>query len=621
MKCTLMLLTLLAFMGCSDTPSSQNVDGTMLDASAPDGAAMSDTLLPGDTSTVGDSLSSLDSQGAVDTASSDTGTGDAEPVADTTPLPCLCPKPQHCTDAGECADDVCAEGTTTCADLVSQKMCNDDGSAFSLSPCPESEACYLGECVATVCSPDDLPTCEDGDVKSCNSLGTAYILTPCPGGKGCQGGACVAIEPNVILIMDTSGSMNWINDQGIMPDECEGADCPPWSWPAACDDPEEPVTRLGKAKKALQSVVTSEAAKGLRMALQRFPQNQSLLLGAKGPTCGDGGLLGLNTWTADEHQTHELLADKVLGKSLRTVMPVPFASDGTSNVDELLSWIDFEETFETSEKSCNLLPLGCPGEVGDVKACLDGFCAIQTQPELRATGQTPIGRSLFYAGEILRHRVVVQGRACEADVDCDSPHYACVEGACHDAFRKCRPNVIVVFTDGGESVDTWAEIKESSAAFFNPRVQAKRLHYGLGCAGDSDCLNGATCVSDVCTSPELTVADKACHLTDVPCDSNAACSDYKYKCGPAQTCSGECEETGLTFIDTKAGQEVLRDSAGEPIAATVHVVDASKSMTSNSLIAAMGGGQHVSVELENIENLVDAFLPLLDVKVSLGGCQ
>jgi len=382
------------------------------------------------------------------------------------------------------------------------------------------------------------------------------------------------------------------------------------------------MTRLGKAKKALKSVIESENATKLRMALQRFPQNLGINELAKlGPgSCGSGGWMGLTKWYYNEGFSHEIDAEKFTGPSKFTVWPAPFTTDGSVNTS-IMQWIDFKEEFEIGEKSCELLAIDCPNGDGFMKACLDSKCAVQTEPELHGNGQTPIGRSLFYAGEYLRHAVVLEGQACTKETGCASPHYSCVDGKCHDPFRKCRPNLIVVFTDGGESTDTWAETKESSSAFFNPRVQAKRLHYGLGCASDNDCVNGAKCVGDVCNTPGSEIPEGICHLTNIPCQDNKVCFDYKYKCGPAQTCSGECEASGLNFVDTKKGKGVIRDANGDPIAATVHVVDAATSITGNSVIAAMGGGKHVPVNFENVSSIVDAFLPLLDIKTSIGGCE
>ena len=121
-------------------------------------------------------------------------------------------------------------------------------------------------------------------------------------------------------------------------------------------------------------------------------------------------------------------------------------------------------------------------------AQLSDSCVVTTNAELRAVGATPIGKSLFYASEYLRHFVLVEGQFCEEDADCASSNHSCVDGQCHDEFAYCRENVIVLFSDGAETENVHID------DFFHPRVQAKRLFYGLGCQTDADCLSGAMCL-------------------------------------------------------------------------------------------------------------------------------
>ena len=531
---------------------------------------------------------------------------DGPPPPDTDET-CTCIPTDHCDENGACVDDVCTQGATTCASLEQISICNEDGSAFELIDCDENTACYLGECVAQKCDPGGPAVCEDGQIKVCNGLGTEYNLIPCPGGTACKDGECVPIEPNVILLVDTSGSMNWVNEAGGMPDECEGDDCVPWTWPM-CDDPESPVTRLGKAKKALQGVLTSDAAADARMALMRFPQLLNILGGGAAPTCAGAGLKGFGKIFQEQHA---LEYEQVQPEKLGSIMPVPFPATQQTDKSSLLEWIDFSQVYDIGDKDC-ILATVCDGEPGN-KWCVGNKCAALVEPELFATGQTPIGRTLFYAGEYLRHAVVAQGRDCAADADCASPHYTCLEGKCHDPYRACRPNVIVLLSDGAESFDTFAE------KFFHPFIQAKRLHYGLGCSSDADCLSGATCVGGACTAPDE-LPDAVCHLTDVPCTKNQEGFEYKYKCGPAQTCSGKCDQTGLTWTDSDEGAEVLRDAAGDPIAVTIHVVDASSALVGSKTIATLGGGKHLPVDLDDPQSIIDVFLPLLDVKAAVEGC-
>ena len=62
-------------------------------------------------------------------------------------------------------------------------------------------------------------------------------------------------------------------------------------------------------------------------------------------------------------------------------------------------------------------------------------------------------------------------------------------------------------------------------------------------------------------------------------------------------------------------QNYLKGVDGTPLPVTIHVVDASAgTQSNNSLIAAYGGGQHVSVSLGDISALSDVLLDLLDPK-------
>ncbi len=588
---------------------SQEVTGDQF-AEAP----VNDTIVSGD----GAGSTELD---VADGAPTDTSPPeDSDSLGDVPDAPetCDCQPYEYCDETDTCVDDVCQQGMTTCASPTEQKVCWADGAGFDLVPCLADHACHAGACVEMVCDPAAPPTCEGGQKKVCNSLGTDWTLIPCPSGGGCQDGVCITVEPNVILIVDTSASMNYADDAGGTLDACEDATCAPWAWPS-CDDPSVPQTRLGKAKLALQSIVTSEAAAAVRMALQRFPQQldlfQMLNPEKSAPSCGGAPLWGLDKWTADNtevHTNHAIASESMSSASLSTIYPVAFGPE-SGGAAEILTWVDFEHIYAETGVPCETL-FDCENPKTG-KACIEGSCGLEESPELRAMGNTPIGRALFYAGEMLRHRVVVQGRACAADADCESPHYTCVDGTCHDPLRACRPNVIVLLSDGGETLDTWPD------KFWHPRVQAKRFHYGLGCTTDEDCLNGATCGSGVCQLPDdIELPSGVCHLTSVECTDNTPCfEDYKYPCGPSQTCSGECEDLGTAYVDS-VGQDLLRDPAGNPISATVHVIDAAGAQTGNGLIAKLGGGQHVPVDLDDVEGLIEAFVPLLDIKSNLEGC-
>jgi len=538
----------------------------------------------------------LDGWSVVGDSSSD---GSASPGADggagpDTDDPCSCAANSHCDEHGECVEDVCVKGQTTCDSPTALQICNEDGSAFDIEPCPEALVCWLGECIATVCDPDEPPVCDGGQLIKCNAYGTDWISIPCPGGTACMDGECVTLQPNVILLIDTSLSMNAVVEKDVYPWACSGAGCPPWDFPS-CDDPADPKTRLGRVKKALEILVTSDTAEPLRIALQRFPQ-----AGDKSADCDDGYYANKTKMT-DDNDAHIAPVGGWFHENLGQIMAVPFNEQGETDAGQILAWSDFAEEVQSTGQGC-VNSWDCESGI-----CVSDVCHEHSNPELRGMGLTPLGKSLFYAGEYLRHFVLVEGRPCTADTDCASPHHACVEGHCRDPFASCRPNIIIVFTDGGESLN-W-ELTD----FFHPRVQAKRLCYGLGCTTNDDCLSGSTCEGGVCKPPpgEVDEGGKACTVYDFECSSDADCPEFS--CGFATTCDGKCMPAAVSVTDGH-GSDHLVDHEGNPVSATVHVVDASGEEGANRLIAAYGCGQHVSVDLADLDGLVAQVLPLFDSK-------
>jgi len=213
----------------------------------------------------------------------------------------------------------------------------------------------------------------------------------------------------------------------------------------------------------------------------------------------------------------------------------------------------------------------------------------------------------------LKHFVLVQGKACQDTVDCGSPNHTCVDGACYDPFAECRPNVIIAFTDGDETENV--HIND----FFHPRVQAKRMHYGLGCSDDADCLSGAFCLEGICRPPVGIVDEEAltCETGGLPCASTADCPD---PCATFGGCQGECLPTGVKVVDNMTNANVIRDWSGNPVTVTVNVVDASGKIGANELVARYGGGKHFSVNLDDPNDLVDTFGSLLGDAKSGASC-
>jgi hypothetical protein len=521
---------------------------------------------------------------------------------------CDCPPKMHCNADDLCESDVCSKGQTTCASPTSLKLCAADGSGFEESACPNGQICETGECKAPICQPNEPDGCEGYDQRFCNSLGTGYFALPCGGGKVCEAGECKPVAPNIIMMVDTSGSMNWLVN-GTKPNECFGGNCPPWTFPS-CEDPVAPKTRLGLVKAALQAVVASESAANLRLALQRFPQipfTEDDFFGLA-PTC-EGGYWEYTpgiVMTGDNNQKTTQLGSWFT-QAIDEIVPFPFSSAGATNLQELAKWFDFNESIAPTQGSC-WDSNQCGGG-----PCIGGSCQFFTNPELRAVGATPIGKSLFYAGEYLKHFVLVEGKACQDTVDCGSPHHTCVDGACHDPFAECRPNVIIAFTDGAETENV--HIND----FFHPRVQAKRMQFGLGCKADEDCLSGAFCLEGVCRPPAGVVDEEAltCETGGLSCNSTWDCPD---PCATFGGCQGECLPTAVQVVDNLTDANVLRDWSGNPVTVKVNIVDASGQIGANELVARYGGGKHFSVNLDDPNELVNTFGSLLGDAKSGAAC-
>ena len=519
---------------------------------------------------------------------------------------CQCPSQTHCDQAtGLCHPDVCVKGTTTCLDLATVKVCNADGSEFYTQACQPGQVCYGGVCWDPICQPGTEGGCSaDGQLLKCNSLGTDWVAYPCPAGQACSAGECRSVPPNIVMLIDTSGSMNWLDDESA-PDSCWGAGCPPWDFPD-CDDPANPKTRLGKVKKALTAVASSDAAEYVRLALQRFPQEGDSMHAMLDPILFCDGGYFTNTSTglvSGDDGSHVTSAAGWFGKHLGEILLMPFSATAGTDLAALAAWFDFTETVKGTTKSC-FNSDDCPGGVclGSTST-LSSKCHDFTNPELRAIGGTPLGKSLFYAGELLRHQVLVEGKPCMWTEDCASPHHSCVSGLCHDPFAYCRDHLVLLFTDGEETENVHTD------DFFHPRVQAKRLHYGLGCLDDSHCLAGATCVGGVCRPPAGAIDEAAmvCETGGLPCSSTSDCPD---PCASWDTCQGECLEARVTLTDP-SGSDRIADWSGAPVSVTVHVVDASGTPGANQLIAAYGGGMHFSVDLADPDALVSTVTQIL----------
>ena len=389
------------------------------------------------------------------------------------------------------------------------------------------------------------------------------------------------------------------------------------------------------SKKVFSQFFKSDDTENVLFGLQRFPQRAI----SNAPVCEGGYFKGDTIVTNDPGAyTVPLGVPTFLDQYLHEIILVEFPKEqGTSNLLSLIQWLDFKETqFETSKTCFQASDCDegvCLGPTGAKK------CHTFTNPELRPDGWTPLGQSIFYAGEYLRRNVVVDGKPCQEDVDCASPGYFCNEvGKCYDPMKECRLNVIVLFTDGGET--EWP----FTNSYFNPAVQAKRLRYGLGCQSDEDCsaipfcrpvqLEGQFCDEDsdcLLQDYECNIALGVCeHVEDQECiDSYCNTEVFEPYCTNARI-----EEKGapaITFVDNQFNQNRLLDYNGNPINVLVNVVDASVSaedieddvvtLTNNYQIALHGGGLHVVVSVEDEADFLAKLKASIDAKSLFEQCS
>ena len=482
-----------------------------------------------------------------------------------------------------CVRTACVPGTLACADW-DVTTCAEDGLSWGApEPCPGEERCTSGECLPVICEPGDA-SCEDLQVRECNTAGTGWLSYPCAPGSICEGDeGCQPYKNNIVLIFDTSGSMDAapfdIGTECVV--ECAGGGCPTLPYPA-CESPMCPRSRLGLSKLAFMRLFSLITTPNINLIVTRFPQRVSKSQGDCGDMFGTGhyqpGMTDSSYITGDDDD-HEPPDGSWFDQYLHEIIsvPMPKTTDDDTFAQARL-WMDFDEVVEPfHEEPC----------VSD-DDCVNGYCELDegervcwrhTNPELRATGNTPLGRSLFYAGEVIRKYVKPDGKSCESDADCDNVNYYCgPDGTCFDPLGHCRSLSIILFTDGVEDPAT------STAEFHNPRVQAKRMRYGLSCATDADCGEGASCLSGICNG-------------------------Y-----PRPNGSGG---SGPQPSDPDPSRLVTYE--GQPLEVITHVIDmgSGDGTTANRLIADEGGGKYFSVRSDNPDEFVQALQNITDIKHTL----
>ncbi len=510
-------------------------------------------------------------------------------------LPCVddthCLHGDRCGAGGVCRPAACVPGETRC-DGSGIQRCGRSRSFSATEPCPAGQTCAGGSCVPFVCTPGS-ETCDQLQVRRCDAGGAGSTLHPCPPGSFCPGGedACVLVRHRLLILFDTSGSMDRYPGTNTLVIECreENMTCPP-SWPV-CETKEEPLSVLSLSKVVFAEALSKpEVAARADLALMRFPQEL-----ADDPDCKRGYSSANDYMTGDDDSPRPpSQPDGWFRRHLHEVLAVPFSGDGDSQA-EILSWMDFKETLETTHDTCSR-DSHC-----DTGFCASGasgkVCHIHGNPELRAVGRTPIGRTLSYAGAYFRQLVLQDGFACSSDADCSSPGYTCSEDhLCVDPIAHCRKNVVLLFSDGWESVD------KDPRSFFHPWTQARRFAYGLRCKTADDCLGGAKCELGVCRVPGIEADVKICSEAGEACERDSDCPD-----------NGRCAHP-VDIDPDNFDEDRIEDALGRPVRLQIHAIDVDVEEAGNKWIALLGGGQHFTVQSDDPENFLATLLLATDIK-------
>jgi hypothetical protein len=488
-----------------------------------------------------------------------------------------------CKDSA-CVKTLCIPGAKDCPSVDVSAVCADDGESWLETPCEEGDKCAQGECKEVVCTPGD-QHCEEGLVAKCDPLGVGWMKFACPPGQGCFVNQCEPVRHNLLVIFDTSGSMSSMTGFDTVP--CICASCQTKPFPQ-CEDPLCPRSKLGLSKFVFNKFFESDKIETVNIVLTHFPMR---VKATNSPSCGSmfnpmavgwyGLTFGESDWITGDDGSHVTEEGGWFDKYLFEVLSVPFPKSwDEDNFDELKLWVNFDEKMAATETPCQSKD-DCPGGLCQNQGT-EKVCWYHSDPELRALSNTPLGKSMFYAGEIYRKQMFPNGKPCTTDADCANRNYHCSsKGVCRDPYAHCRANQILLFTDGVEEPPT------SIGDFFNPRIQAKRFRYGLGCSGPEDCAEGAQCQGNVCQGYPL---------------PNGGGGGYPM-----------LSETPARLLDYE----------GNPILVTTHVIDLSsgEGADNNMAIADDGGGSYYHPNELDPDELLAEMMKLLDIKQNLLDCM
>jgi len=499
--------------------------------------------------------------------------------------------------------------------------------------------------------PEDVPpvkVCSKGQVKcegaklaTCGIQEDGWILSNCFPGNTCSNGKCVPVNNNLIVVFDSSGSMTakvnlgcWCGSgctkdkktcpaflcKGTSPTGCTQKPCSNLSWPSC--DPSKGCSRMDISKMVFSAALDKINANTTRMAMFRFPQKIKYT-SSTFKSCNSGFYYGqsfISGETSPGPKDQEFVDGNSnwFWPSLNETLCVRFPPDDTyPTKQKMKKWMDGTESMQQLG-TCGNPSTICQPWAGCAGACCAGKCFVHTDPELRPTGGTPIGKTLFYVGEYLRNKVVIDGKKCKTDADCDNVNYQCKKGVCKDPARSCRDTVVVLFTDGGQG--------NTPSKYFAPWVQAKRLGMGLACQSNKDCVGGAKCKDLINDKTQMTMGkycqsefedaggiDTYCTKTNKPCLSGVTDPTKELYC------AGQCVKHPQNILTGKAKDfknNVLRSPDGKPFGVRVHVVDisAQPNITNSMNLAMSGNGSLLGADAADPDTFLQKLNQVFDIK-------
>ena len=115
------------------------------------------------------------------------------PEPEPTPQPDPQPEPEPIPEPEPDPCPVCCAGDRRCQGQAAFEVCNQDGTGFAATPCPEGEICQQGQCGPPPfsCTPGEATCLDLATLQTCNVDGRSLTTLQCRDAV-CIGGACAS---------------------------------------------------------------------------------------------------------------------------------------------------------------------------------------------------------------------------------------------------------------------------------------------------------------------------------------------------------------------------------------------------------------------------------------------